>query len=180
MSQLANCDSLTGLYCRSAFESDKTVPAFIEKVGAVYFIDFDQFSRINREYGRAIGDFVLAMSADRLTNLASVYDSMGYKPVSYRYEGDRFVKLLLADTDLGAEQLTHIGKQIQTALHREIRLSDQTVIPSCTITAALRHPGLPIQQIVTEAQLLSEEFKYQGTGQFHILRAEDGVDQKVS
>lgn len=175
MSKLGNYDSLTGLLCRSAFEIDKTTPAFTGRVAALFMIDFDKFSHVNREHGRAIGDFVLAMCADRLSNLEYLYQQ-----ISYRYEGDRFIQLIMADEPLNSEQLEYIGKDIQRELQREIRLSDRAIELSCTITAAARSDEMPLNRIVTEALLYSAEMKYQGPGQLHILCSDKEAESKVS
>ncbi|WP_086481926.1 GGDEF domain-containing protein [Oceanospirillum sanctuarii] len=152
MSKLGNYDSLTGLLCRSAFEIDKTTPAFTGRVAAVFMIDFD-----------------------RLSNLEYLYQQ-----ISYRYEGDRFIQLIMADEPLNSEQLEYIGKDIQRELQREIRLSDRAIELSCTITAAARSDDMPLNRIVTEALLYSAEMKYQGPGQLHILCSEKEAESKVS
>lgn len=175
MSKLGNYDSLTGLLCRSAFEVDKTSPEFAGRVSAVFMINFDQFSKVNREHGRAIGDFLLAMSADRLANL-----DRSYPQISYRFEGDRFVQLVLSDSPLDKEQLESIAKDIQHQLQREIRLSDRSVGLSCTVTGAAVSKDLPLNRIVTEAMLYSAELRYQGPGQLHILCSDSGTASKVS
>lgn len=175
MSKLANHDSLTGLLCRSAFEIDKNSPAFLNQVSAVFLIDFDRFSHINRDHGRAIGDFVLAMAADRLASLS--YD---VEHVCYRYEGDRFIQLLLSDEPLNPSLLESIAKEIQSQLQRGIRLSDRDIELSCTVTVAERKDDVPLNTLLTEALLYSAELKYQGPGQVHILSSGGEAESQVS
>jgi len=175
MSKLGNYDSLTGLLCRSAFEVDKASPEFAGRISAVFMINFDQFSKVNREHGRSVGDFLLAMSADRLSNL-----DYSFRKISYRYEGDRFVQLVLSDSPLNKEQLESIAKDIQCQLQRQIRLSDRSVELSCTVTAATISEDLPLNRIVSEALLFSAELKYKGPGQLHILCSDDGAESRVS
>lgn len=162
--KLGNFDSLTGLLCRSAFEVDKTHPAFTHCVSAVFITDFDHFSEINKAHGRSVGDFVLAVSAARLSRYKSCYSQ-----TSYRYEGDRFIKVLLAEAPLTAAEAKTIAKDIQRELERGIALPEQTISLSCTVTAAVRDDGVSLNQILTEAMLYSAEMKLFGPGQCHLL-----------
>lgn len=175
MSKLGNYDSLTGLLCRSAFEVDKTSKNFDAKIAAVFMVNFDQFAKVNRDHGRAIGDFVLAMQADRLTGQAS-----DYQHATYRYEGDRFIQVLMSDQPLDDQELKRIACTIKQELARDIRLSDRSISVSCTLTAATKPKDVPLNRIVTEAMLLAAELKYQGPDQLHLLCQETLTKLKVS
>ncbi|WP_417594723.1 diguanylate cyclase domain-containing protein [Oceanospirillum sp.] len=157
-------DALTGLLCRSVLDSDSRAEALSSHELAVVMVELDQFSRFNREHGRAIGDFVLAMTANRLTSIRHGWDSR-----CYRYDGDCFVQLLWTDSPVDSEQLKSLALDIQQALKPGIHLADQLIELTCTVTAAITMGGAPLDHVLTEAQRYSSDMKCQGVEQLHIL-----------
>lgn len=163
-SRLGNRDPLTGLLCRSSFEIDRLNPALMDQVAAVILIDFDGFSRVNQDYGRDIGDFVLAMSADRFSSVNLPFDRL-----NYRYEGDHFVSLLLGDASRFSWGARTVLATIQGELQREIHLSGFDLRLSCTLSAAVKDKAVPVTQTLTDLLLYSDGLKHRGQGQLHIL-----------
>jgi diguanylate cyclase (GGDEF)-like protein/PAS domain S-box-containing protein len=95
--RLAECDSLTGLANRGAFEArvrdalhrtDDEVP-----IAALLIIDIDHFKRINDRWGHAAGDESLRQIAARLSRIFSDADLVA------RIGGDEFAVLLRAPLD---------------------------------------------------------------------------------
>lgn len=83
-------DPLTGALTRSTFE--KRFAAHLnsqpEAKLAVVFVDLDRFKAVNDEHGHAVGDAVLAISAQRIAS------AMRRDDVLSRYGGDEFVLML--------------------------------------------------------------------------------------
>jgi len=104
--QLAHFDSLTGLANRNVFR--ERVEAAMERakqrdhIGAVLFLDLDNFKRINDTYGHSIGDQLLQEVARRLTTTVRSSDSIcdtHLRPATdsnmiARLGGDEFTVLL--------------------------------------------------------------------------------------
>jgi diguanylate cyclase (GGDEF)-like protein/PAS domain S-box-containing protein len=85
---LANFDSLTGLYNRRYFI--ETVESYLKNIrrkssSSMYFIDLDKFKEINDTLGHVIGDELLKIVGSRLKLLMSEDD------VLCRFGGDEFV-----------------------------------------------------------------------------------------
>lgn len=78
--QLAHFDSLTGLANRNVFRERVEVAMEQAKqrgyIGAVLFLDLDNFKRINDTYGHSIGDQLLQEVAKRLTSTVRSSDSI--------------------------------------------------------------------------------------------------------
>jgi diguanylate cyclase (GGDEF)-like protein/PAS domain S-box-containing protein len=90
---LANFDALTGLPNRRLL-MDRLSQGLAsarrsEQVGALLFIDLDQFKRVNDARGHDIGDAVLKQVSDRLSRFLREEDTVA------RLGGDEFVVLLM-------------------------------------------------------------------------------------
>lgn len=152
-----NIDSLTGLLCRSSFETQKLSKVFSQTVTAALLIDFDQFAKINDLYGRVTGDFILSLQAERLQQNYAHFGTL------YRYEGDRFLLLVTGEP---AEKTTPtefetLAKKIQQTLNTTIKLSQSEVQASCCIGVALREDNMSLGLLATEAMIAAEEAKRQ-------------------
>lgn len=105
--RLANYDSLTQLYSRSAFESQmKTAIARCGRTelnGALLFIDLDRFKPINDSYGHAVGDIVLMHVSKMLSQAVRTSDIIA------RIGGDEFV-IWLEPIDNALQVTTVIDK----------------------------------------------------------------------
>jgi len=90
--ELANRDSLTGLYNRRYFsniaeQNLKTAQRYSHEL-SVLMIDVDNFKNINDTYGHSVGDNVIIMIAEMLKELARDSD------IITRYGGEEFVVML--------------------------------------------------------------------------------------
>ena len=89
----AQHDSLTKLYCRSAFiEEMEKCSISTEKIQALAILDIDHFKQFNDVYGHQLGDKVIVTVADVLTKSVDDGDIVG------RLGGDEFI-LFLKDAD---------------------------------------------------------------------------------
>ena len=115
--RLAYYDALTGLANRRLF-MDRLTRALASArrsrhVGALMFIDLDQFKRVNDARGHDVGDAVLRQVGDRLSRFLRDEDTVA------RLGGDEFVVLLvnLANTpDAAARQAMGVAEKIRGIL----------------------------------------------------------------
>ena len=103
-------DPLTGALTRSTFE--KRFLAHVHGAPgqsfAVGFVDMDKFKKVNDQYGHALGDAVLAVSAQRIASALRRDDLLA------RYGGDEFVLMLsnvTSDEDVAA-RLAEITRRL--------------------------------------------------------------------
>lgn len=112
--QLANRDSLTGMFNRNALNI-----ALYHKVQqtkfwgarfACYAINIDNFKQVNALYGRNVGDDVLKEFTYRLCRTTRDSDFI------YRYGGDEFVLVVdLSDNELALNKVTNKINDITTS-----------------------------------------------------------------
>ena len=88
----ATHDSLTGAINRSSlFDKLNDAISYADRHGFpvwVAFVDLDRFKQVNDRFGHAVGDKLLRVITDRLTNSLRRDDTLG------RYGGDEFVLVL--------------------------------------------------------------------------------------
>ena len=129
MENLALFDSLTGLANRRLF-IDRLHQSILnaqrhQKVAALFFLDLDQFKRINDTLGHQAGDELLLIVADRLKGCVREQDTVA------RLGGDEFTILLNDITDL--DYIATIAEQVLATLKHPIKLDKHEVIISTSI-----------------------------------------------
>ncbi len=123
--RLAYYDALTELPNRRLF-MDRLTQALAaarrsEHVGALLFIDLDQFKRVNDARGHDIGDSVLQQVSNRLTRFLREEDTVA------RLGGDEFVVLLvnLANTTESAARLAMgVAEKIRGVMESPFKVDD--------------------------------------------------------
>ncbi len=128
LSHLAERDSLTGVLNRRSF-LDHVQAALDEadggKASAVFFIDIDDFKRINDVYGHRVGDRLLCAMANRLTqNTSADHGRVG------RVGGDEFAILL---TGCPPEKAASTARRLDRCLRDPIRAGGVTLRVACSI-----------------------------------------------
>ena len=159
----SNCDPLTGLLCRSAFEINRLNKGFERDLAAAIIIDFDRFTDVNEKYGRAVGDFILAIQAERLLK-----NDVARERIIYRYEGDRFLELVFSKNGVDEIVLMQVARDLQQNLCQPIKMKQSNVVISCCIGLALKDESKNAAQLATEALLAVEEAKQIGTGNIYL------------
>ena len=104
------------------------------QLGALMFIDLDNFKNINDLHGHQTGDQVLRIAAERLHAEVRASDTVA------RLGGDEFVVMLenLGDDPLrAAGQAEHIGMKLLDSLDRPYRLADLALYSSASIGVVL-------------------------------------------
>jgi diguanylate cyclase (GGDEF)-like protein/PAS domain S-box-containing protein len=127
-------DQLTGLPNRARVIAliNNAVKAEQNPLGAVLFIDCDNFKEINDALGHYAGDTVLQIAAQRLDQALRPDDVVG------RVGGDEFVALLAAP--LEAFEVDNLAKQLHAALAEPIAVdhdSDSTATRYVWISASI-------------------------------------------
>ena len=140
--QLAFYDSLTGLPNRRLMLN--RLEQFLEKanrsgqVGALLFLDLDDFKRINDSLGHDVGDMLLCQAAKRLKGQLRLSDTIA------RIGGDEFV-VLLENTEQGAERMVQeaqaVAKKILACLQQPFTLHDGEYSVSSSIGICLLEGG---------------------------------------
>jgi diguanylate cyclase (GGDEF)-like protein len=161
-------DSLTGLPNRALFlerlqlalrryqrhrnDPVEVPPAHASTEFAVLFLDLDRFKVINDSLGHAVGDQLLQLVAERLTNCLRDID------IAARLGGDEFVVLL---EDLAEPQFAiEVAKRIHNVLELPIFLDDREIFirASIGITFSSNYHTSP-EQIVQNADIAMYEAK---------------------
>jgi diguanylate cyclase (GGDEF)-like protein/PAS domain S-box-containing protein len=136
LQHLAERDSLTGLYNRSAFqvrlalsldrarETDGSV--------ALLFIDLDGFKGVNDGFGHAAGDDVLREVAQRLSAAVRDTDTVA------RLGGDEFAVMLDADIDASTAEM--VSRRIFAALERPFDIASTQMPIGASIGVAAYPP----------------------------------------
>ena len=136
--KLAYYDTLTGLPNRALLQerlrSALTLHQRLGEIGALIFLDLDNFKHINDARGHAVGDALLIQVADRLSHLLRNGDTLA------RLGGDEFVLLLHTlsrDMDTATTAALRIGHQVRSVLEVPHRLSDDLYSSSASIGITL-------------------------------------------
>jgi len=111
-------------------------------VGAL-FIDIDWFKDVNDKLGRAAGDQLLGIVAERLENVVRAHDSVG------RLEGDDFV--ILVESAARGARLDSLARRVIEALHEPVELDGFG--PSFALTASI---GVAFGRYETPGDLLRD------------------------
>jgi len=133
MKHLALFDPLTGLANRRLFIDRLHQSIFNARrhntITALFFLDLDQFKRINDTLGHHAGDQLLLIIAERLSSCVRNQDTVA------RLGGDEFTILLNDVTD--TDKIANIAKNILSILKEPIRLGKHEVIVSTSIGITL-------------------------------------------
>lgn len=164
---LAYYDSLTGLPNRrlllTSIRQIQRQSASENKLGAVIFIDLDQFKNINDLWGHAAGDKLLLHVANQLRKVLSKQDSLA------RLGSDQFVLVLSAHAD-NYRQLTNRLEQYTQML---LSMLDQPYIygeqklrsSACIGVVALDGFNEAPEELVRKAELAMYAAKDTGKGE---------------
>ncbi len=170
--RLAFYDVLTGLPNRRLLmERPEAVVAGArtgQALGAVLYVDIDNFKTVNDARGHAIGDQLLRRVADRLDAMVGEHGSVG------RLGGDEFVVLLGAlgpDAGAATQQALGIAERIRSAMADPIVIDAQRYYATSSIGVALTAAEGPLQP-----QTVHDLLREADTAMYHAkTRGRNGV-----
>jgi diguanylate cyclase (GGDEF)-like protein/PAS domain S-box-containing protein len=162
--RLAYYDVLTGLPNRRLMTErlDAMVAAANagRGLGAVLYIDLDNFKHVNDARGHATGDALLKHTAKGLANVVRKGDTVA------RLGGDEFVVLLDGlgtDAAGAAAAALVVSDKIRTALAEDVTIDDQDYRSTASIGVALpTRPGQSVADLLRDADLAMYHAKAAG------------------
>ena len=162
--RLAFHDQLTGLPNRQLLR-DRLRHALLmtkraQRIGAVMFIDLDNFKTLNDTQGHHMGDLLLQQLAQRLTDCVREIDTVA------RLGGDEFVVILEelgCDAVSAATQAELISEQILAALNRPCDLGGYQHIGTASIGVTLLDSEIgSIEEVLKRADMAMYRAKAAG------------------
>lgn len=168
LTELANHDSLTGVFNRRRFlEELKREAISVMRHGhasALLFIDLDQFKYINDACGHPAGDRLICKVADELRR------SIGTNDVVARFGGDEFV-ILARRT--GRDDAEAAAELILNNMRRLTHVEDERVFHvHCSIGISIVDgDNLHHDELIQQADLACREAKLAGRNRFRVFEA---------
>lgn len=133
LQHLANHDPLTGLANRTLLhERLETAIAFAQRdnaLGALAFLDLDNFKYINDSFGHDTGDIVLKEISSRLSQNVRQEDTVA------RVGGDEFV--LVINDQPGVEDIVDLMERIRSAVSSPVDAAGKEIVPGVSIGVSL-------------------------------------------
>lgn len=170
----AHNDFLTGLYNRMKCENDlqKLVKQTLNEttMGAVFFIDLDDFKHINDGLGHQYGDILLQQIAVGLQSVP------GLRGNCYRMGGDEFIVIIRPEM---YEYLEATIKQIITMFNKPWYLMDTEYY--CTMSMGIvTYPksGTDVNELIKKADIAMYEAKKSGKNRYNFY--DEGNDSNSS
>ena len=147
----ANYDQLTQLPNRHQFfnKLDKKIKA--NSKFALFFIDLDDFKKINDTYGHTIGDKVIKLAASRITGNLKEYD------LAARIGGDEFIVLIENTRKVDLEK---IAERLINKLNEEIKIDDYQLRLSISIGISIfPEDGRDADELISKSDKAMYEVK---------------------
>jgi diguanylate cyclase (GGDEF)-like protein/PAS domain S-box-containing protein len=182
LSWLADHDSLTSLFNRRRFEKElEDAVLWANKhnaLGALLYIDLDNFKDINDSCGHQIGDIILRKVASTMSTLTKDIDASAHL-ICARLGGDEFAILLRNIDEEGACILSkRILDKFFQIRHEENNFKFQL---SCSIGVAT-FPGMESSsnELLTNADFAMYQAKLLGRNQCYVFTEDDSHREKVN
>jgi len=175
--ELANHDSLTGLYNRRRFieELKKDIVGVMRHghASALLFIDLDQFKYINDACGHPAGDRLIRKVADELRR------SVRRDDVVARFGGDEFVILVRRADAAGARST---AQSILSNMRRMAHIEDGQIFHvHCSIgITMLSGANLHYDDLINQADIACREAKLAGRNRMHFYEEADVAESGKS
>jgi diguanylate cyclase (GGDEF)-like protein len=175
--ELANHDSLTGLYNRRRFvEELKKEVIGVMRHGhgsALLFIDLDQFKYVNDACGHPAGDRLIRKVADELKR------SVRRDDVVARFGGDEFVILIRrADKASARSSAQSILSNMRRMAHVE---EDKVFHVHCSIgVTMLSGANLHFDDLISQADIACREAKSAGRNRMHFYEISQDAEHSKS
>ncbi|MDH3305318.1 MAG: EAL domain-containing protein [Gammaproteobacteria bacterium] len=175
--QLANHDSLTGLFNRRRFLEELRKEALKIMHGghesALFFVDLDQFKYINDACGHPAGDRLIRKVADELLR------SVGQDDVVARFGGDEFA-ILVPHTDEAGARLA--AETLLANMRRMAHIEDERVFHvHCSIgITMLTEENILHDELINQADIACREAKMAGRNRMHVFEQSVEAEQQTA
>lgn len=175
--ELANHDSLTGLYNRRRFmEELRHSIALIMRggsMGALFFIDLDQFKYVNDACGHPAGDRLIRKVADELQR------SVDQNAVVARFGGDEFAILFPYADEMSARSNAELVlANMRRLAHIE---NDRVFHVHCSIgVTMIGENNLHQDEIIGQADIACREAKLSGRNRYHFYKDVENASEMAS
>lgn len=175
--ELANHDSLTGLFNRRRFieelraEIEEVVQN--EHISALFFIDLDQFKYVNDACGHPAGDRLICKVADELKR------SVRRDDVVARFGGDEFAILMRRTDTAGARSA---ADTILANMRRMGHIEEGHVFHvHCSIgVAMLEGNELHHDELINQADIACREAKLAGRNRMHLYEHSEDTVRRIA
>ncbi|RZA31156.1 MAG: EAL domain-containing protein [Lysobacteraceae bacterium] len=162
--ELANFDHLTGLPNRRLLleELDKALARSQRSgsIGAVIFLDLDNFKLLNDTMGHDVGDMLLRQVAERLRHTLRHCDQLA------RLGGDEFVLVLENlgdDTRMAVTEARHVLEKLQSVLTQPYHLNERLFLSTPSMGVSLFDgAATDIETLLKQADLAMYRAKSDG------------------
>jgi diguanylate cyclase (GGDEF)-like protein/PAS domain S-box-containing protein len=158
----ATHDQLTGLANRQAFLARlETVARAAEGHAALLFVDLDRFKPINESLGHPVGDRVLALVAERLTDVLRPGDLVA------RIGGDEFAVLCERLKQPG--DVERVAERLLASLRRPLHPVDGAAAEvrlDASIGITALDPAEPVEETLSRVDVAMREAKLTGRGRW--------------
>lgn len=179
LAKAANTDSLTGLSNRSAFrryfESILTNKETADCLAALAMVDIDNFKDVNDVYGHQVGDKVLTLISQRISECLSDGDLIG------RFGGDEIC--VLFSSVLDKAELKNRLENIQNVVRQAIEFECAT-ISVCASIGVVVYPenGRDVEDLFKRVDMALYLAKQRGRNRYEFYTSElqDRVTTRIS
>jgi len=151
-------DPLTGLMKRRGLEMNlRSVFSVMPRYGwsyGIFFVDIDEFKRINDVYGHDIGDNVLKMVAKTLLNSVRASDVVG------RWSGEEFIVIAM---NVGEDHLYSIANKIRILVEQSgFSVGSNTIRVTVSVCATVARPNDTVDTLLKRIGRLMDHCKVAG------------------
>ncbi len=155
----ATHDALTGVSNRASLFAhlSKSITEAINQGFSIWvaFLDLDRFKHINDHYGHLVGDQLLVIVADRLTNVLRHNDMLG------RFGGDEFVIVFHGNPTENIS--TDLMERIMKSIREPIQIENNNLRVGCSIgVATYPNDGLTADELLANADAAMYRAKQSG------------------
>ncbi|MEO1201883.1 MAG: EAL domain-containing protein [Pseudomonadota bacterium] len=174
--ELANHDSLTGLYNRRRFSEElrRDLHRIRHEGGssALFFIDLDQFKYVNDLCGHPAGDRLICKVADELRQ------SVDRNAVVARFGGDEFAVLC---PNANQREARDAAEAILNGMRRLAHIeADRVFHVHCSIGVTLAsETNQNLDELVAQADIACREAKAAGRNRWRFYEGEQNLEERV-
>ena len=173
--ELANHDSLTGLFNRRRFVEELKAEiddvAVMGHTSALFFIDLDQFKYVNDACGHPAGDRLIRKVADELLR------SVRRDDIVARFGGDEFAVLI---RQIDEEHAGKSGETILANMRRMAHIEEEHVFHiHCSIGATmLSEHNLVQEELINQADVACREAKSAGRNRMAFYEPSEHTERR--